>query len=219
MKRLMSAIGVAGVLLAAGMGTAGIASADEGSLTENGWPLVELSDTECFEIGEGNNQFCVAPGLAPVFNHIAQWWHENIDPVDIAITPRDQDKAWILNETSDDHSWFVPQLIPPTNEIYSNHGSGTAIDLNVHDHPIESGLDTLTEEQIQKINEFVAQFEGHISWGGAYDDFVDPMHFEVSKGSTLEDVQAVAEKLNITAPDIVEPAKSELGDGSGNPPA
>ena len=62
----------------------------------------------------------------------------------------------------------------------SNHGSGTAIDLNATDHPLgaRGTFDDADERRIRKILE---KYDGAIRWGGDYRLRADEMHFEMNK--------------------------------------
>jgi peptidoglycan hydrolase-like protein with peptidoglycan-binding domain len=64
---------------------------------------------------------------------------------------------------------------------YSNHASGTAIDLNATQHP-RGVHGTFTAEQIKAIRKILAYCDGVVRWGGDYSAATptDPMHFEIN---------------------------------------
>lgn len=65
-------------------------------------------------------------------------------------------------------------MIPGTN-ICSNHGSGTAIDINASRHPWHS----LTYKPIVKIKIRLLARKYGLRWGGDYKYSKDEMHFEI----------------------------------------
>lgn len=75
---------------------------------------------------------------------------------------------------------------------YSNHASGTAIDLNAPAHPLgKSG--TFSRRQRRKIHRILRDLDGVIRWGGDYSGRPDEMHFEINAGWTA--VARVARKI------------------------
>lgn len=87
--------------------------------------------------------------------------------------------------------WNKPTFVPGST-IFSNHCSGTAIDLNAPDHPwLKKG--TFTPPQRQEIRKILAFCEGVISWGGDWQNATDEMHFEID--ATEEEVRRIATKI------------------------
>jgi hypothetical protein len=65
--------------------------------------------------------------------------------------------------------------------VWSNHSSGTALDLNASKHPNGSATArTFSADQIATIHAIVKSTNGAIRWGGDYRSTVDSMHFEVN---------------------------------------
>lgn len=65
---------------------------------------------------------------------------------------------------------------------YSNHASGTAIDLNAPAHPLgRSG--TFGPVQRDRIHSILRDMRGAVRWGGDYGGRKDEMHFEINTGS------------------------------------
>ncbi|MGL5851530.1 MAG: peptidoglycan-binding protein [Phycicoccus sp.] len=62
---------------------------------------------------------------------------------------------------------------------YSNHASGTAIDVNAPRHPLGSS-NTFTSAQQARIRAILAECDGVIRWGGDYTRRKDDMHFEIN---------------------------------------
>lgn len=86
---------------------------------------------------------------------------------------------------------WAPPIPIPGSTIISNHGSGTAIDLNAPSFPWK--LRKMTNEQRQACRGIVNELEGVVAWGGDFTTYVDEMHFEVI--ASEEDVARVAKKL------------------------
>lgn len=87
----------------------------------------------------------------------------------------------------------------------SCHASGTAFDWNATRHPNgKSG--TYSREQVAEIRKILAEVGGIVRWGGDFSKTKDEMHFEITKGISLERVQKVAEALRgSTPPPPVQP--------------
>lgn len=91
------------------------------------------------------------------------------------------------------HSWgWAYRPIRGSSSGYSNHASGTAIDLNAPAHPLGvSG--TFTTKQRQRVHQILGDLDGAIRWGGDYSGRKDEMHFEVN--TTAARLAAVAKKI------------------------
>lgn len=63
--------------------------------------------------------------------------------------------------------------------VWSNHASGTAIDLNADLHP--NGVkNSFTAAQVTAIDRILTDCGGVVYWGGDYTRTVDAMHFEIN---------------------------------------
>lgn len=72
----------------------------------------------------------------------------------------------------------------------SNHGSGTAEDLNWTKHPQGKRNAGLSAAQVSKINAKVKTYGGVIRWGNTYSGTPDTMHYEINAGPAAVKVQA-----------------------------
>jgi hypothetical protein len=63
----------------------------------------------------------------------------------------------------------------------SNHGSGTAVDVNAPHHPYGK-RNTFTERQRVAIRAILAAVDNVVRWGGDYSRTPDDMHFEINAG-------------------------------------
>jgi hypothetical protein len=83
-----------------------------------------------------------------------------------------------------------------SSNVYSNHASGTAIDLNWQKFPMFKR--NMSKKQIEACSNIVADCEGLIRWGGFYRN-VDQMHFEIADKVTKEDIVKFIKKKKIKA--------------------
>lgn len=145
--------------------------------SQNGWPIVTIAQLENLPI-PGTNVKAV-PGLlkgdvAWLLRWVGSEFNKRVDPL---ITPG----CW---------GWNAPTPIPGSN-IYSNHGSGTAIDLNAPHFPWT--LKTMSPRQREECRKIVNQTDNVVVWGGDFTTVVDEMHFEIN--GTSQDVARIVKKL------------------------
>lgn len=77
---------------------------------------------------------------------------------------------------------------------YSNHASGTAIDVNAPEHFLGAS-GTFSAAQVRAIRSILAACDGVVRWGGDYSTRKDEMHFELNRGPSDPAVAALARKL------------------------
>lgn len=78
-----------------------------------------------------------------------------------------------------EQSWgWAYRAIRGSTSGYSNHASGTAIDLNAPRHPL-GRRGTFTAEQVAAIRAILRDLGGAVRWGGDYASRADEMHFEI----------------------------------------
>jgi hypothetical protein len=158
----------------------------------NGWPL--LSGAEHGELPKLRRWLVPTPG-APgerhlylrdgsagfLLIHLALWFHEEVERLDLGV--------W-------DEWGYAPRPIRG-GSAPSNHGSGTAADLNATRHPFRvPTLRTFTPAQVRAIRHRLKLYRGLIDWGGAWrPENQDAMHFELAPGSTLARVEHRARQL------------------------
>lgn len=87
-------------------------------------------------------------------------------------------------------------------ERLSCHASGTAIDLNATQFPMH--VRRMTAKQRAAANALARKYQV-ITWGGSWSgNSVDEMHWEISRGVTLDDVRRVIRNLRLTVDGVVE---------------
>ncbi len=112
---------------------------------------------------------------------------------------RQGDVATVLHYVGSEFNKKVEKLINPgcwgyankkigNTNIWSNHASGTAIDLNAPKHPLGQSK-TFTAAQVAQIKSILAYCEGTVRWLEGFDE----MHFEINAGAAV--VRRVAQKI------------------------
>jgi hypothetical protein len=146
-------------------------------ISQNGWPVVGSPEIENKAI-PGTDVKAV-PGLlkgdvAWLLRWVGSEFNKRVDPL---ITPG----CW---------GWNAPTPIPGS-DIYSNHCSGTAIDLNAPHFPWT--LKTMSARQREECRKIVNKTEGIVAWGGDFTTITDEMHFEIN--GSAADVARIVKKL------------------------
>jgi hypothetical protein len=101
-----------------------------------------------------------------ILMHLLLWFHEVVERLDVGV--------W------DEWGWAA-RMVRGSDDIVSNHASGTAADVNATRHPLGvPTARTFTAAQQRKIRRRLrVVFLGLIRWGGDYTRRPDSMHFEV----------------------------------------
>lgn len=99
------------------------------------------------------------------------------------------DKVENLNKT-DTHGYNRRQI--SGSSYWSNHASGTAVDLNATKHAY-GRVNTFNSTQLTALRELLSKYDSTIKWGGDYRNTKDEMHFEIDK--PFADVQLVGQIL------------------------
>jgi hypothetical protein len=164
--------------------------------TVNGWRVLERS--QCADLQVPGGVLPVHPALAPIFADLTDRFHHEVEPLEWP-------GCW---------GWAPPRPIRgKTGGPVTNHGSGTAIDLNAPRHPqgVPVGK-TFTRAQVSAVSAILARYGGLIVWGGTWDaPDTDGMHFELRTGATFEQVSALAAKLAGPTPPPTPPPPPAAG--------
>lgn len=149
--------------------------------TQNGWPVLDGGSQDLYEwvipARGGHFSLRLRRGAAGFILAVwALWFSETVQRV--------------LGPVLDDWAWAVAKAIPGTTE-FSNHASGTAVDLNATAHPWGKA-GTFTAVQVAAIHAKLRRFHGVIRWGGDYMHKVDEMHWEINApyAQTLREARA-----------------------------
>lgn len=145
------------------------------AISQNGWTVIT----------SGTNENLVAipkiagrvrkGDVAAIFTDLVEYFDKNIEDVD----------------KGKDEWGYAFRAIRGQSSGYSNHASGTAIDLSATQHPI-GARNTFSDAQEKKIRAMLKErYLGKIRWGGDYQNRADEMHFEVN-GSAADMKKVVA---------------------------
>jgi hypothetical protein len=131
-------------------------------ISQNGFPASEDANSigiTTVTLASGKT-FRAASSVAPNLQSIAEWWASNIEPIT-------QIGGYNFREIRGYEG----------SGKYSNHASGTAIDINWDKHPL-GARGTVTPDQAEAIRKKAAELG--LRWGGDYRSRADEMHFEVN---------------------------------------
>jgi len=166
--------------------------------SQNHWTVLDTAPP-VVEMIPGVLKLRVAPGpVAVIFTDLAQQFHAHVERVDLKVeeTPGYDDWGW------------AKRPVRGSTTVYSNHASGTAIDLNATRHP-RGVSHTFKQPQIDAIRSMLRRYRDSetnrlvVRWGGDFQTTVDDMHFEINAG--FEAVRRVATKLTAPKPIPVPP--------------
>lgn len=145
--------------------------------SQNGWPLNPTLTT----IFPGKAHIQVRAGdVSVVFQYFAQRFNDEVE----TLVPAQC-------------GGFNPRKIPGSN-VWSDHASATAIDLNWTKHPQGVTAEhSFTPHQIETIHHLLNVCDGVLHWGATYTN-PDPMHFSIH--GTATDVARLARKIQTPAP-------------------
>lgn len=137
-----------------------------GQVSDNGWPAGDAAraNISSFVVPGTNVRLSLNRQSATLLCWVAQQFHQRVEHLDASQCGGYDDRRNV-NNTS----------------VWSNHASGTAIDLNSGRHP--NGVpatSTFSAEQIDTIRAIVKTLGGAVRWGGDYRSTPDSMHFEIN---------------------------------------
>jgi len=136
------------------------------SRSQNGWPVVKSGLTSLPQV---TGKVLAGP-VWVVMYWLCEYFARTVEPI-----RKTWSWGWAYRRISGSAKW-------------SNHASGTAIDLNAPKHPAGK-TGTFTSAQAAQINLIMKAARGVLRWGHL---FKDEMHFEIAPGATPAEVQQVA---------------------------
>ena len=146
--------------------------------SQNGWPISQNHDIgiKSFNVPGTGIQLRCAEAVAPMLVGLAAEFHKYIEPIDGG-----QPDDW----------GYAHRMIRNDAKVWSNHASGTAIDLNSSLHPLGKSC-TFDAKKVPMIQALAKKYG--CTWGGDYKNRKDEMHFEIA----IDAVKAAAliQKLN-----------------------
>ncbi len=153
--------------------------------SQNGWPASANRNAigiKNYIIPGAKRHLSCAEAVAPILVEFAAWFHKYIEPID-------------KGEIYDDFGYATPKLIPGSN-VYSNHASGTALDLNSTKHRWLARKSGFTLRQEILIKGKCKKLS--IRWGWTYKTRKDPMHYEFI--GTPAEAKAIIARLKLPMP-------------------
>jgi len=147
--------------------------------SQNGWPIDPPRRART--VPGTNTRIVVADGPAgDVLLHVASRFDAIVEDIDTAA-------GGVLDD------WGYAHRPIAGTSVWSNHASGTAIDLNATRHP-QGKRGTFSVAQVAAIRTILSGVDGVVRWGGDYTGrSVDEMHFEINADAGR--VAAVAARL------------------------
>lgn len=136
------------------------------SKSQNGWPVVKTGLTSLPQV---TGKVLAGP-VWVIMYWLCEYFARTVEPIT---------KTW---------SWGWAYRKIAGSRKWSNHASGTAIDLNAPRHPAGK-TGTFTKAQAAQIALIVKAARGVLRWGHL---FADEMHFEIAPGATPAQVAQVA---------------------------
>ena len=149
--------------------------------SQNGWPASadrNAIHVKNYIIPGAKRHLSCAKAVAPILVGFAAWFHKYIEPID-------------KGEIYDDFGYATPKLIPGSN-VYSNHASGTAVDLNSSIH-IWHKKGTFKPVKVVKLHLLLRKYG--LRWGGDYKYSTDEMHFEIVENAAQVKARIIKMKL------------------------
>lgn len=144
--------------------------------SQNGYSVLDsLDDCKHYNMPNGGSIPLRKGAAGYVLAHFARRFHKQIENLNKA-----------------DCYGYSRRLISGSTD-WSNHASGTAIDLNATKHA-QGQEDTFNPEQELKLRDLLARYDGLIKWGGDFRVTKDEMHFELLSSSKKE-IRALAARL------------------------
>jgi hypothetical protein len=154
----------------------------------NGWPVSRDRDAikvSSFRVDGVDRTWWTVTVAHPIFARIIRRWNREVDP--------------IVPGVFDDWSYNVrpARTQDATDTPRSNHGSGTAVDIDAAQFPAKTRR--MTTKQRAAALRIEAEFGGLVVWGGRWKNVPDEMHWELAPGTTPAKVRAKILELGLRA--------------------
>ena len=154
----------------------------------NGWPVLPPGDRRLATgtVPGTKVRLTLRREVLPFFLALAADYNETIEPLSLG---KNDDGGYCYRESRVSPNW-------------SNHASGTAIDLNWSGH----GSRNLANRKWWNLRrnktavDVIKKRYKIVNWGGDWSDrYYDPMHWELKRGTSVADVERLIDKLGIDA--------------------
>lgn len=163
------------------------------SLSENGWQVIEKSDSpllKVIKVPTTTIPLRVRKECAPLLAYVAYRVHKEVSNLNQNNKPGFQDEG----------GWNYRKIDNSTK--FSNHASGTAIDLNWQKYPMFKKKMKISE--IKAAQAIAEELKEVVRWGGNYSlSRVDQMHWEIAPKVSPAQVRAFCKAYGINDKGIV----------------
>lgn len=146
------------------------------AVSQNGWPVIESGTDPTLTRIDKIIGRVRAGDVADIFAYLVARFDAEVEDVDVG---------------ADDWGWAFRAIRGATSG-YSNHASGTALDLNATRHVLGK-RGTFTPAQQAAIRQILIALDDVVRWGGDYTGRPDEMHFEIV--GTAAQVASVAARI------------------------
>lgn len=161
---------------------------DYGAITtsQNGWPASPIPSeidivTVPVRLKAGTRNIQVTKAAAAALVTFIEWWDKTIEPVT-------------------ELGGYNYRPVRGYENVISNHGSGSAVDINASKHPL-GARGTVTAKQAYLISSKAASLG--IKWGGNFSTRADEMHGEIASGQTAATLSAIGGRVFAAWPIIL----------------
>jgi hypothetical protein len=161
------------------------------SKSDNGWPVIESQSDRSLTViripgtGTPGIPLRVQRDCAPILAYVASRVHQDVTDLKLGNKP---------GKTQDEGGYSFRKI--DGSSKYSNHASGTAIDLNWSRFPMFKRR--MTKKQRAAAQAIADELSEVIRWGGNYSPArVDEMHWEIKPGVTKAEVKAFIKAFGI----------------------
>ena len=158
--------------------------------SQNGWPVIKSQSDKNLTViripgtGRPGIPLRVQKDCAPLLAYVASRVHAEVTDLKLGNKPGYQDEGGYNFRKIDGSSY------------YSNHASGTAIDLNWSRFPMFKRR--MNKKQRAASEAIAAELSEVITWGGNYRPTrVDEMHWEIKQGVSLAKVKKFIKEKGI----------------------
>lgn len=176
--------------------------------SENGWPVIESQSDRNLTViripgtGTPGIPLRVQKDCAPLLAYVASRVHKEITDLRKGNKP---------GKTQDEGGYNYRKI--GNSNRYSNHSSGTAIDLNWQLFPMFKRR--MNKKQRAAALALEAELSEVIRWGGSYrPSNVDEMHWEIRPGVTKAEVKAFIKAKGIRKDGTISPAMCKVPDAA-----
>jgi hypothetical protein len=154
--------------------------------SQNGWPAVPNTSTLVRGSAAGFGFWAANDDVRVIFEHWIKRFNDRIER--------------IAGKVLDDWS-YANRMVRGSTKTISNHGSGTAIDINALAHG-RGAKNTFSDEEQDMIHSDLKFYEGVLAWGGDFNTVTDDMHFEIRGNAAA--VKRIADKIRALEEDDVK---------------